>query len=170
MMLKKFVWITLSVAMLSLGAITAEAGKIGYIDVKSAVENTKDYQNGLHHLEALKTKKLKELRALKTKINQSEKDILSQSMAMSQERLRQKQSALKELRKTAARRQQDAQEELVAAKNQLDQKVVGHFYEVARQYGKDNGFDLVLPKSNMIYVNEALDITPAITKLLDGKK
>jgi len=169
-MLKKFVWVAASVAMLSLGAVTAKAGKIGYIDVKSAVENTKDYQNGLHHLETLKAQKLKELRGLKAKIDQAEKDILSQSMAMSQERLAQKQSSLKELRKSAARRQQDAQEELVAAKNQLDQKVVGHFYKVARQYGKDNGFDLVLPKSNMIYVNDALDITPAITKLLDGKK
>jgi Skp family chaperone for outer membrane proteins len=77
---------------------------------------------------------------------------------------------LKELRKSAARKQQDAQEELVAAKNQLDQKVVGHFYEVARQYGKEHGFDLVFPKSNMIYASDALDITPAITKILDGKK
>jgi len=169
-MLKKVIWIASSVAILSLGSITAQAGKIGYIDVKSAVENTQDYQNGLHHLEALKAQKLKELRALKAKIDQAEKDILSQSMAMSQERLAQKQSDLNDLRKSAARKQQDAQEELVAAKNQLDQKVVGHFYKVAREYGKSHGFDLVFPKSNMIYASDALDITPEITKILDGKK
>ncbi len=169
-MLKKFAWVVSSVAMLGLGAVSAQAGKIGYIDVKSAVENTQDYQNGLHELEALKTQKLKELRALKVKIDQSEKDILSQSMAMSQERLAQKQADLKELRKSAARKQQDAQEELVAAKNRLDQKVVKHFYDVAHKYGKDHGYDLIFPKSNMIYASDALDITGDITKLLDHKK
>jgi len=169
-MLKKVVWVVSAAAMLGFGSISAEAGKMGYIDIKSSVENTQDYQNGLKHLEALKAEKLKELRALKTKIDQAEKDILSQSMAMSPDRLAQKQNDLKELRKVAARKQQDAQEELVGEKNLLDQKVVGRFYEVARQYGQEHGFDLILPKSNMIYGSDALDITPEITKLLDQKK
>jgi Skp family chaperone for outer membrane proteins len=148
----------------------AEAGGIAYVDVKSSVENTKAYQIGLKRLEALKSKKLKELRALKVKIDQAEKDILGQSMAMSPERLSQKQSDLKELRKSAARKQQDAQEELVSEKNRLDQKVVGNFYKVVRAYGKEKGYDLILPKSNMIYASPALDITGEITKLLDKTK
>jgi Skp family chaperone for outer membrane proteins len=38
-----------------------------------------------------------------------------------------------------------------------------------RDYGKKNGYDLILPKSNMIYAGEALDVTADITKLLDKK-
>ena len=170
MMLKKVVLTASAVALMGLSSVSAEAGKIGYIDVKSSVENTRAYQNGLHHLETLKSEKLKELRALKSKIDQAEKDILSQSMAMSPQRLSQKQAALKDLRKSAARKQQDAQEELVAEKNVLDQKVVSRFYKIAKQYGKDHDFDLIFPKSNMIYASDALDITPEITKLLDQKK
>jgi len=168
-MLKKMMIGSALAAMLSMGVTAAEAAKIAYVDLKSSVENTKTYQVGLKRLEALKSKKLNELRALKVKIDQAEKDVLGQSMAMSPERLSQKQSDLKELRKTAARKQQDAQEELIGEKNRLDQKVVSDFYQVVRDYGKKNGYDLILPKSNMIYAGEALDVTADITKLLDKK-
>jgi len=73
------------------------------------------------------------------------------------------------LRKTAARKQQDAQEELIGEKNRLDQKVVSDFYQVVRDYAKKNGYDLIFPKSNMIYAGPALDVTADITKLLDKK-
>ncbi len=168
-MLKKMVMASALAAILGVSVSTAEAAKIAYVDVKSSVENTKTYQSGLKRLEALKSKKLKELQALKVKIDQAEKDVLGQSMAMSPERLSQKQSELKELRKSASRKQQDAQEELVGEKNRLDQKVVSDFYQVVRDYGKKNGYDLILPKSNMIYANPSLEVTADITKLLDKK-
>jgi len=168
-MLKKMVMASALAAILGVSVSTAEAAKIAYVDVKSSVENTKTYQSGLKRLEALKSKKLKELQALKAKIDQAEKDVLGQSMAMSPDRLSQKQSELKELRKSASRKQQDAQEELVGEKNRLDQKVVSDFYQVVRDYGKKNGYDLILPKSNMIYANPSLEVTADITKLLDKK-
>jgi len=85
-MLKKMMIGSALAAMLSMGVTAAEAAKIAYVDVKSSVENTKTYQVGLKRLEALKSKKLNELRALKVKIDQAEKDVLGQSMAMSPER------------------------------------------------------------------------------------
>lgn len=168
-MLKKMLVASALAVMLSIGVTAAEAAKIAYVDVKSAVENTKAYQVGLKHLEALKSKKMDELKGLKIKINQAEKDVLGQSMAMSPEHLLQKQGDLKELRKTAARKQQDAQEELIGEKNRLDQKVVSDFYQVVRDYGKKNGYELILPKSNMIYTDASLDVTADITQLLDKK-
>jgi len=169
-MLKKVVLGAVAAAVLGVSIANAEVTKIAYVDVKSSVENTTAYQDGLKRLNALKNKKLKELQALKTQMDQAEKDILGQSMAMSPERLTQKQDELKELRKSAARKQQDAQEELVAEKNRLDQKVVSDFYTVVRDYGKEKGIDLILPKSNMIYASSALDITADITKILDKTK
>lgn len=159
-----------AVAMLVASGASAAENKIAYVDVKSAVENTKAYQAGLKSLEALKNVKQKELDALRTKINQSEKDIMGQSMAMSPDRLAEKQNELKDLRKSFARKQQDAQEELISKKNNLDQSVISDFYDVVRAYGKKHSFDLILPKSAIIYASDALDITGEVTKLLDKKK
>ncbi len=147
----------------------AEELKFGYVDVKSAVENTADYQAGIKRLEALKSKKQKELNVLLDKINQAEKDLMGQSMAMSPDRLAQKQQELKEMRKNLQRKRQDAQEELVAEKNRLDMNVGAKFQAVMKDYGSKHGYDMIMPKSAFLYVDPKHDVTAMITKLLDAK-
>lgn len=144
--------------------------KIGYVDVKSAVENTQRYQQGIKSLSALKKKKEKVLDNLRSRIEQAQKDLLSQSMAMSQDRLAEKQRDIKDMRKNFSRQQQDAQEVLINSKNQLDQKILKRFYEVVRNYGKEQHFDMVLPKSSSIYFDASHDVTAEITKHLDADK
>lgn len=143
--------------------------KIGYVDVKSAVENTMAYQAGLKKLEALKNKRLKELDALRSKIDKAEKDVLSQSMAMSPDRLAAKQQELNDMRKSYTRSQQDAQEELSSEKNRLDMSVGAKLKTALQEYGKEGGYDLILPKPVMLYSNPKYDITAEITKRLDKK-
>ncbi len=169
MKMRSLLGIVLAAGLMPAGLANAADFKVGFVDVKSAVENTKAYQQGLKRLEALTGKKQKELDALRSKIAQSEKDMLGQSMAMSPERLSQKQSELKDLRKLYTRKQQDAQEELLGEKNKLDQGVVNKFYKVVRNFGKQGGYDLIIPKAQQIvlYGNPALDVTGEITKLLD---
>jgi len=144
--------------------------KVGYVDVKSAVENAQRYQQGIKALSALKKKKEKALDDLRSRIEQAQKDLLGQSMAMSQERLAEKQRDIKGMRKKFSRQQQDAQEALINSKNQLDQKILKRFYEVVRVYGKAEHFDMVLPKSSTIYFDVSHDVTAAITKQLDADK
>lgn len=170
MKMKSLLGVILAIGVLPAVTATAADLKIGFVDVKSAVENTKAYQQGLKRLEAMTGKKQKELDGLREKIEQAEKDMLGQSMAMSPERLSQKQSELKDLRKLYSRKQQDAQEELMSEKNSLDQGVVLKFYKVVEGYGKKNGYDLILPNTQqlVLYGNPAHDVTADITKLLDN--
>ncbi len=159
--------LALAIAM-PVSASAAEL-KVGYVDVKSAVENTADYQTGIKRLESLKSKKQKELNVLLDKINQAEKDLMGQSMAMSPDRLAQKQQDLKKMRKDLSRKQQDAQEQLVAQKNRLDMSVGSKFQKVMKSYGKENGYDMIMAKSAFLYVDSKHDVTASITKLLDAK-
>lgn len=161
-----------AVAMSLMIASQAHAAdlKIGYVDLKVAIENTKRYQNGFTRLEALKQKKKSELDAIRKRIDQVESDIMGQSMAMSPERLSKKQADLKDLRKSFTRKQQDAGEELVAKKNALDTDVLVNFYKLVRAYGKENKYDMLLQKSSMFYADPKFDVTSKITELLDKKK
>ncbi|MDX8402463.1 MAG: OmpH family outer membrane protein [Mariprofundaceae bacterium] len=161
----------LALAMLVGGGIAqAVEMKFGYVDVKSAVENTQEYQKGIARLEALKSRKEKELKALSDKINAAEKELLGQSMAMSPERLAEKQQRIKEMRKDFRRRQQDAQEELVAEKNRLDMSIGAKFQKVIKAYGEKNHFDIIMPKAPLLYANPKFDVTADITKHLDQQK
>ncbi len=155
--------------------VTASAAKatelkLGFVDLKAGIENTKRYQRGFARLQKLKDQKKAELDALRKQIDQAESDIMGQSMAMSPERLSKKQNELKELRKAFTRKQQDAQEELMTKKNNLDAEVLTSFYEVVRDYGKQEKYDFILQKSSVFYADPRFDITPKITDLLDKKK
>jgi len=164
--------------LLSMGAIfvlgfsTAQAAdlKIGYVDMKSAIDNTADYQRGMKRLKSLQEQKVKELQALGGKISQQEKDLLGQSMAMSPDRLAQKQQELKSMRTEFQRKQQDAQEALSAEKNRLDMSIGAKFQSVVTAYAKKGGFDMIMPRPMFLYIDPKHDVTADITKLLDAKK
>jgi len=156
--------------LLTAGTAMAAELKVGYVDMKSAVENTTDYQQGMIRLQALQDAKVKDLRALKEKIDKGEKDLLGQSMAMSPDRLAQKQQQLNEMRKEFQRTQQDAQEELGAEKNRLDIGIGAKFQKVITDYGKKGHYDMIMPKPVFLYIDEKHDVTGDITKLLDAQK
>ena len=169
MKMKSLFGVVLAIGLLPAGLVNAAELKIGIIDVKSAFENTRAYQQGLNRLKALATKKQKELDALRVKIEQSEKDMLGQSMAMSPARLSQKQSEIKDLRKLYSRKQQDAQEEIVSERSKLDGRLGVKFKKALSEIGKKGGYDLILPKTQQIvlYSNPIHDVTAEITKILD---
>ncbi|MBL4775313.1 MAG: OmpH family outer membrane protein [Mariprofundus sp.] len=154
--------------MFGLTSVQASELKIAYIDIKSALENTAEYQSGMQRLKALSDVKLKQLKALKEKITQAEKDLMAQSLAMSQANLAQKQDALKIMGKQFQRMQQDAQEEVGAAKNRIDIASMTKFQKIVTQYGKDHHYDMIVPRPVFLYADPKHDITGDITKLLDN--
>ncbi len=158
-----------AVFVFGLTSAHAEGLKIGYVDMKSALENTSDHQKGMEQLKAMSAKKIKELTVLGEQIRQAEKDLLSQSMAMSQDRLAVKQQELKQMRKVFQRKQQDAQEEIAVEKNRLEMSIGKKFQEALNEYGKQGSYDMLLAKPMFLYVDPKHDVTAEIIKLLDKK-
>jgi Skp family chaperone for outer membrane proteins len=158
-----------AVFVFGLTSVHAEDLKIGYVDMKSALENTSDHQKGMNQLKAMSAKKIKELTALGEQIRQTEKDLLSQSMAMSQDRLAVKQQELKQMRKVFERKQQDAQEEIAVEKNRLEMSIGKKFQQALSDFGKKGGYDMLLARPMFLYVDPKHDVTAEITKILDAK-
>jgi len=151
------------------GADAAEL-KIVFVDVKSAIENTVKFREGLQHLESVKNDKQKELEGLRDKINQMDKDLLNQSMAMSPEKLSQKQQEVDDLKTDFQRKLQDAQRAMELEKNRLLQGVYTKFGEKIQEFAAKKGYDYILTKPSVLYVKPAHDVTAEVTKLLDESK
>jgi len=153
----------------SSGAGAAEM-KIVYVDVKSAIENTAKFRDGLQHLEGIKNAKQKELEGLRDKINQMDKDLLNQSMAMSPDKLAEKQQEVDDMKTDCQRKLQDAQRAMELEKNRLLQGVYTKFGEKIQEFAAKKGYDYILTKPSVLYVKPALDVTDEVTKLLDASK
>ncbi|MDQ6984515.1 MAG: OmpH family outer membrane protein [Ghiorsea sp.] len=143
--------------------------KVAVVDIKTAMENTKAYAAGIKRLEALQSKKKRELEAMRSRLSDLDKELQLQSMALSNERQNAKQQELTQLKKSFDRKLQDATDDLKAEKRKLDSRLIGQFYEAIRKYGQQHRFDLILPKSTTMYATERLDVTAELTKILDKK-
>ncbi|MDX8392043.1 MAG: OmpH family outer membrane protein [Mariprofundaceae bacterium] len=160
----------MALGILTSGHAVAAEMKVVFVDVKSAIENTQQYRDGLHHLEAIKNNKQKELESLRDKINQMDKDLLSQSMAMSPDKLSEKQQAVNDMKKDFQRKLQDAQEAMTAERNRLLQGINTKFGKKVRELGHERGYDYILTKPSVLYVKDVHDITAEVTKQLDASK
>ncbi len=152
------------------GQATAGELKIVYVDVKSAIENTKQFQDGQQRLQGIKKTKQKELKALKERIARMDKDLLNQSMAMSPDRLSRKQQDINDMKKSFQRKLQDAQEAITLERNRLLAGINTRFSKVIREFGKKNGYDLILTRPSVLFVKPSHDVTAQITKRLDSSK
>lgn len=156
--------------LLASGNVYAGELKVVFVDVKSAIENTTQYRNDIKHLEQIKVAKQKELESLRNKINQMDKDLLSQSMVMSPDRLAKKQQTINNMKKDFKRKLQDAQEAMTAERNRLLQGINTKFGEKIRELGKQKGYDYILTKPSVLYVKNVHNITAEVTKLLNEGK
>lgn len=152
------------------GQVFAAELKIGFVDVKSAIENTKQYRAGQKQLNRLKKEKQKELKSMNDRITQMGKDLTSQSMAMSPERLSKKQRDINDMRKALKRKLQDAQEAMALERNRILQGINTKFGKKIRTFGKKNGYDFILTRPAVLYHSPAHDVTTQVTKLLDSGK
>lgn len=159
----------LAVGLLFAAQASAADIKVATVDIKTAMENTKAYAAGIKRLEALQNKKKKELESLRKRLTDLDKELQLQSMTMSTETQNTKQQELGELKKKFDRKLQDASDELKGEKRKLDSRMISKFYDAVRAYGKEKKFDLILPKSTVMYTGPGLDITTDITKIMDKK-
>lgn len=160
----------LALGVFTSGQVLAAELKIGFIDVKSAIENTKQFRAGQRQLEDIKKTKQKELEVLKDHITRMDKDLTSQSMAMSPDRLSRKQRDINDMKKDFKRKLQDAQEEMTLERNRILQGINTKFGKRIREFGKKNNYDLILTRPSVLYVAPKHNITTQITKLLDSGK
>ena len=168
--MKKIIAVCIAVSCLWIGQSVASEMRIAYVDIKVAMENTKAYKQNVKRFEALQNKKRKQLDAKRKTLTDLDKELQMQSMAMTSEHLMEKQQELTRLKKEFDRNLQDATDELKREKRQLDQTMFGKFYIAVKTYGKEHKFDIILPRSAIIYGSESYDITADITQILDKSK
>jgi len=160
----------MALSLLATSGVSAAELKVVFVDVKSAIENTAKFRDGLQHLESIKNNKQKEMEGLRDKINQMDKDLLNQSMAMSPEKLSQKQQEVDDLKTDFQRKLQDAQRAMELEKNRLLQGVYTKFGEKIQEFAVQKGYDYILTKPSVLYVKPVHDVTAEVTKLLDESK
>ncbi|MDX8394964.1 MAG: OmpH family outer membrane protein [Mariprofundaceae bacterium] len=166
---KAILGLALAIGLLPSVIANAADSKIGYVEVKSAIENSASYKKGIKVLKAWHTKKGEEIQKSVKKIESLATELKTQSFTLSDEMKSQKTTKLKDLDKLLKRRVQDAQEELSERTAKLWEVGGAKFEKKIKEFAKKNGYDFIVTKPGVLYASPSHDITAKITKLLDQK-
>jgi outer membrane protein len=146
--------------------------KAGVIDLDRCM---KESNEGKRVTESLK----KELDAMQQKYAKAQKDLTDlqkeiekQSLMLSSEARENKQNEYDRKNREFGYLSQDLTEDAQTAQQNANQKMLKQLYTVIQSLAKQQGFDLVMEKSNsiIIYTSDAIDITDLVIKELNKVK
>jgi outer membrane protein len=146
-------------------------GKVGVINIQSAIVSTKDGQKAAGEIQSRFSPKKAELEKRQTEIGQLQDQLNRGRNTLSEEARQALVRQIDQKTKSLNRDTEDAQTEL----NQEEQKVMGELFgrvmAVVDKYAKDNGFVLVLDVSSqqtpVLYASNTIEITKDIVDLYD---
>ena len=162
-----FLGLMVSIALVMPVSLQAkdDALSIGYIDLAKIFdqyEKTKDSDKDLEVEWQGRQSEIKELREEITRLK-DELEVLSEdAKAKKQDVI---DSKIKELQNFT----KEIQDELTGERNEIVRKILEDIDAVINQYGKSNGYDLILNERVLLYRTEDLDLTGEIVKILNDK-
>ena len=163
-------WSILTLAAMSLSA-QAQPGKIGVINIQSAMVATKDGQKAAQELTNKFAPRRKELNDRQSELTSLNDELRKGSNTMSQDRQAQLEREIQSKNTRLQRDEQDAQDEWNTEQQRLLQGLGQRMIALVQKYAKDNGYSVVLDNSNpngpVLYNSSAIDITQDIISLYD---
>jgi len=145
-------------------AQTPPALKIGVFDANRVSEETDEGKKIAAKLSAFGEKKKAELAAKDKEINDLRAQLDSQNLSLSPEKLQQMQKDVQrkglELQQAQEAARSEFQIEVSEAQNKFQEQLI----RVINQFGRDEGFTLVLERSTggVAFASESIDVTTAI--------
>lgn len=143
-------------------ALAQSAPKIAVFDAGRISEETAEGKRIQGQLTALQDKKRAELAEKEKKINDLQQQLQQQGLSLSAEKRAQMekdgQKMVLELNQAREAARNELQVEVQDAQNRFQTQLL----QVVEQFGRDEGFDVILEKSLVAYSSTAVDVTTAL--------
>lgn len=152
--------------------VGAQAVKIGLVDLQKVLVESKKGKDALAKLKADRDVKQRDLDAQDKKVRQMEADFEKQRSVLSEDARREKEKAIRKARVDLSRTVDDLNREFGERERDLRDRLVREITGVAQEYGKKNGYVLILEvrASGVMYSSEGADISKEVIAAYDGAK
>lgn len=141
--------------------------KIGYVDISKIASDSTPGKAANARLKEKTEKYRSQITARQKKLETMKKDLEAKLPALSPQ---QRQAKIKELEKKVGEYQkfvQDAEKEMRKIESELSESMIKAIQKAADEYGKANGFAAIVPKRDLLYLGDmvqVIDVTGELTK------
>lgn len=164
-----FVFLVLGVTALAGRAAAEEAKnlKIGVVITQRLIATTEIGKNAAEKLRGKKEAAQQQLDRKASEISDMKKDLEKRLMVLKAEEKDRAREEFERKSRDGLRLKEDLERELQKEENKVLGEVNEFLSKIVIQYGKDNGYDLILDASAAIYFSEVPDVTSDIVDAAD---
>jgi outer membrane protein len=150
--------------------VSAEAVKIGLVDLQKVLVESKKTKEPLAKLKAEMDAKNRDLEAQEKKIRQMVADLEKQQSVLSDTAKKEKEKAIQKAKVDLNRTAEDLNREFGERERDMRQRLVREVTAVVQDYGKKNGYLLIIEvrAAGVMYSSEGADISKEIIAAYDG--
>lgn len=157
-------------ALFVTGAATAAELKIGFVDVRKAIESTKAGQKVKKDLEADFKKREKDLQKRANDVKKMNEDYEKKSLVLSDEAKLKKQQELQEEMMKYNQEVQKNTADLRKKEQDLMEPIFKKMQDVINNMAKKEGYSLILQnRENVLYATQDVDLTDKVVKEFEKK-
>jgi outer membrane protein len=148
----------------------AQALRIGVVDIQQVSNQSQRGKAVKQKLDQEMAVRNKELEARQQEVMKLQAELEKQAPVLSEPAKREKSETIQRKTRDLRRMAEDANRDLEKRLRDAEMDVTREIFGVAQEYGKDQGFTLILERSTVIFGAPAVDITADIIKRYDAKQ
>jgi outer membrane protein len=153
----------LAVLMILLTAAPAMAQtKIAVVDFQRALNESTEGQKAKQNLEERFEKARLKLEAERATVQQMQEDLEGQKVMLSSEALIEKENALQQKMLEFQQLVLENQQEMAMLEQEMTGSILEKLYKIAQGVAAEDGFNLVIEASAVVYNNGTMDLTPKV--------
>jgi outer membrane protein len=150
-------------------AWAAQPIRVGVVDVQQILNQSQRGQVLKQKLEQERTGRQKELDARQQELVKLQSEYEKQSPVLSEQAKREKKESLERRVRDARRVAEDANRDFEKKVRDAEMETTREIFAVIQEYGKDQGFSLILERSSLIFSAASVDVTSEVIKRYDAK-
>jgi outer membrane protein len=165
-------WQALTLVALLATSSVAQEIKIGYVDLQRALNDSAAGQKAKEEFKRQVDRLQVDLKKQKEELESLKEQLEKKALVMKEEDRRNLEKDYQKRLRDFERSYKDSQDELQLKDNELTNKLLKQLQEVIIDYGKREGYTVILEQSSstVLYGNPAADLTDKIIKEYDERK
>lgn len=149
----------------------AQAGmRIGVVDVQQVLNQSQKGSAMKQKLDQERAARQRELDARQQEVMKLQAELDKQAPLLSEQAKRERSEGLQRGVRDVRRLAEDANRDFDKRVREAEVEITREIFGVIQEYGKDQGFTLILERSTLVYTAPAVDITPEVIKRYDAKQ
>ncbi|HSB73101.1 MAG TPA: OmpH family outer membrane protein [Candidatus Methylomirabilis sp.] len=151
-------------------AQTPQAVRIGVVDMQQILNQSDRGKAAKQKLDQERDARQRELDARQQEVMKLQAELEKQAPVLSEQAKREKGEALQRRVRDIRRLAEDANRDFEKRLGETEGEMTREIVKVVQEYGKDQGYTLILERSMLPFVASTADVTSEVMKRFDGKQ